>query len=138
MDVIKINPQNVFDTELYESVLDPKECHKQLNYLSNSSLVLQFLDASAKIPSGVLTLNAFDYGDYYECLDIDQSVSDMHIQGKYCVINIPFEQKSSKFNMYKSMLPKFSTNDLMELLPDQLIIYFKSLLANVENSPAVK
>ncbi|CAG4952659.1 unnamed protein product [Colias eurytheme] len=139
MDVIQINPQNVFDTELYESVLDPKECHKQLNYLSNSSLVLQFLDASAKIPSGVLSLNVFDYGDYYECLDIDHAISDMHIQGKYCMINIPFTQKSSKTNMYyKSMLPKFSTNDLMELFPEQVVVYFKSLFDNVENSPAIR
>ncbi|XP_038210029.1 nose resistant to fluoxetine protein 6-like [Zerene cesonia] len=139
MDVLQINPQNVFDTELYERVLDPKECQKQLSYLSNSSLVLQFLDASAKIPSGLLSLNLADYGDYYECLAIDHSVHDMHIQGKFCVINIPFTQKSSKLNMYwKSQMPKFTTNDILDLLPEQLVIYFRSLFQNVENSPVVK
>ncbi|KOB64845.1 Uncharacterized protein OBRU01_23542 [Operophtera brumata] len=52
------------------------------------------LDASAKIPSGIMTGNVNDLGDYYQCLSIDEFVNDWEIQGKYCAITIPLNQEN--------------------------------------------
>ncbi|XP_028032780.1 nose resistant to fluoxetine protein 6-like [Bombyx mandarina] len=81
-----------FDPELYERVLDSKECQRQLDFLSNRSLGLSFIDASAKIPSGILTGNVNDFGDYDECLGIHDYVEGMELQGKYCTVLVPWDQ----------------------------------------------
>ncbi|XP_046395284.1 nose resistant to fluoxetine protein 6-like [Ischnura elegans] len=53
---------------------------------------LKMYDASAKIPSGLLNGNVNQYGDFDECIKIDEvvdqniySLKDGHIQGKYCM-----------------------------------------------------
>jgi hypothetical protein len=46
----------------------------------NFSLVL---DASAKIPSGIMNGNINQYGDFDQC--IDTISPDQKIQGKYCL-----------------------------------------------------
>ncbi|CAK1554554.1 unnamed protein product [Leptosia nina] len=89
------HPWDGYDQKLYESVLDYRECEKQLKLLSNSTAVLPFIDATAKLPSGILSLNVNDYGDYYQCLQIDNQVEDMHLEGKYCFIVVPFSQNIS-------------------------------------------
>ncbi|XP_045483920.1 nose resistant to fluoxetine protein 6-like [Pieris rapae] len=86
------DPRKSFDQELYKRVLNYTECERQLKYLSNSSLALPFIDASGKIPSGILSTNINDYGDYYECLDINKVRHDIHLEGKYCFIRIPLMQ----------------------------------------------
>lgn len=56
------------------------------------SFFLLVIDASAKVPSGILSLNTNDYGDYYECLNINKYVDDFHVEGKYCFIRVPIQQ----------------------------------------------
>lgn len=48
------------------------------------------LDSSSKIPSGMLQLNAADFGDYDECIEIN-SGEDFHIRGKYCSVGYSSE-----------------------------------------------
>ncbi|CAG4952667.1 unnamed protein product [Colias eurytheme] len=104
----KKNFKKAFDSALYERVLDPAECQKQLTTLSNSTWAIPFLDASAKLPSGILTLNLHEYGDYFECLAIDHTIDDVHLQGKYCMVGVPFVQNNLMETMpSKSMITKF-------------------------------
>ncbi|CAG4940140.1 unnamed protein product [Colias eurytheme] len=44
---------------------------------------LKMLDATAKLPSGILSGNANQYGDFDECLSIDSAV-----RGKYCLASL--------------------------------------------------
>ncbi|KAI5639154.1 acyltransferase family domain-containing protein [Phthorimaea operculella] len=85
---------SVFDQQLYEDVLDPGLCQQQLVLLMNNSLRNQFFDASFRIPSGILTGNVNDLGDYHQCLRIDQQVESQQIQGKYCAITVPLQQQN--------------------------------------------
>lgn len=50
------------------------------------------MDAGARIPKGILTGNMVDLGNYHQCLGIDLQLEQMHIQGKYCSILVPFSQ----------------------------------------------
>ncbi|KAJ8731684.1 hypothetical protein PYW07_004848 [Mythimna separata] len=82
-----------FDQDLYESVLDPVQCQAQLQFLVNSDLKYQFIDASGKPPSGFLQGNWNDLGDYHQCLRINEKVADdMQFQGKYCTLRVPINQ----------------------------------------------
>ncbi|XP_045514399.1 O-acyltransferase like protein-like isoform X2 [Pieris brassicae] len=80
-----------FDRELHKRVLNSELCEKQLNYLrdNDSTLLLNFLDAGARIPKGVFGGNFRDMGNFYQCLGIRKRVENMDIEGKYCTINIP-------------------------------------------------
>ncbi|XP_052759590.1 nose resistant to fluoxetine protein 6-like isoform X1 [Galleria mellonella] len=83
---------STFDNYLYETVLNSTECDEQLHFLVNSTLKWRFIDASAKIPSGILSGNVNDLGDYYQCLDINQHIKNMDVQGKYCTVTVPLDQ----------------------------------------------
>ncbi|XP_037294350.1 nose resistant to fluoxetine protein 6 [Manduca sexta] len=85
--------RNAFDTKLHASVLDEEKCFKQLEILSNHSLGLRFLDATGKIPSGIMEGNFNALGDYFECLAIDQVLNNLAFQGKYCSLKIPIQQQ---------------------------------------------
>lgn len=51
------------------------------------------LDASSKIPSGILAGNLEDLGNFDECLAIKEKVNDNIgvIYGKYCQLSIPLQ-----------------------------------------------
>ncbi|CAH0581529.1 unnamed protein product [Chrysodeixis includens] len=81
------------DKTLLEEVIDAEECDRQINVIkSNSMLLFQFLDAGARVPKGILTGNMVDLGNYHQCLGINLQLEQMHIQGKYCSILVPFSQ----------------------------------------------
>ncbi|XP_014369282.2 O-acyltransferase like protein [Papilio machaon] len=88
------NKNSAFDLNLYEKVLDPKLCRKQIRYMAaNSSVLLaQFLDAGLRVPKGFFDGNADDLGNYYQCLAIDAPFGDSRISGKYCVVQVPLSQ----------------------------------------------
>lgn len=48
------------------------------------------LDASAKLPSGILNGNVNQYGDFDQCLSIKNPV-----QGKYCLASLDFSLKTN-------------------------------------------
>ncbi|KAL4708192.1 hypothetical protein ACJJTC_005334 [Scirpophaga incertulas] len=81
-----------FDLELYEKVLDENKCQKQLNLLLNSSLNFDFIDASGRIPNGLLEGNLYSFGNYHQCLRIRQIVQDELIEGKYSGITLGLDQ----------------------------------------------
>uniref|UniRef100_A0A1E1WHK0 Nose resistant-to-fluoxetine protein N-terminal domain-containing protein n=1 Tax=Pectinophora gossypiella TaxID=13191 RepID=A0A1E1WHK0_PECGO len=85
--------QDAFDQQMYQDVLDEEICNRQLELLNEHPLRRQFLDASAKIPSGILTGNLANFGDYHQCLSIDGLVQNMRVQGKYCAILVPLQQE---------------------------------------------
>ncbi|XP_045517699.1 nose resistant to fluoxetine protein 6-like [Pieris brassicae] len=107
------NPFNAYNTQMYRDALDFAECEKQMHFLTDSSMILPFIDASAKMPSGILKLNHIEYGDYFECLNINNQAEDMHIQGKYCFLSVPSIQNLTMPLLYKLMkMPNFSIADL--------------------------
>ncbi|XP_049886584.1 nose resistant to fluoxetine protein 6-like [Pectinophora gossypiella] len=69
--------QEVFDQQMYQDVVDEE----------------LFIDASAKIPTGIALGNINDFGDYYQCLSIEGTVQEMVVQGKYCAILVPLQQE---------------------------------------------
>ncbi|VVD05419.1 unnamed protein product [Leptidea sinapis] len=100
MDLITVNPANAFDNILYRQVLDSQQCEKQLTFLSSNALATLFVDASGKIPNGIMSGNLIDYGDYHQCLGINNSINGMMIAGKHCTLKIPFLQNDlSLFNI---------------------------------------
>ncbi|XP_026732981.1 nose resistant to fluoxetine protein 6-like [Trichoplusia ni] len=77
-----------------EEVIDAQECDRQVKVIrENALLLLQFADAGLRTPRGILTGNTIDLGNYHQCLGIDHQLEEMHIQGKYCSIEVPFDQQ---------------------------------------------
>ncbi|CAH0406839.1 unnamed protein product [Chilo suppressalis] len=90
---------NAFDVNLYEEVLDPAECARQIEYIltNDTTLLSQFLDAGVRTPRGMLEGNFVDMGNYFQCLGINKEVRDMSIEGKYCAIEFPLKQDELKW-----------------------------------------
>lgn len=54
-------------------------------------MICAVIDAWGSIPSGLLTLNIHDLGNYDECLKISKAVTSSHsVQGQYCSAQLPF------------------------------------------------
>ncbi|XP_026315716.1 nose resistant to fluoxetine protein 6-like [Hyposmocoma kahamanoa] len=79
-----------FDPNIYEEILDPVLCAKQLEYLilNDTLLMMMFLEAGPRVPRGILQGNLKDLGNYRQCLGINREIDDMVIEGKYCQIEI--------------------------------------------------
>jgi hypothetical protein len=65
------------------------ECKIQLNLLAlglgaRKEWALKMLDATAKPQAGILLGNIMHVGNYDECLEVDEDLFGMKIQGKYC------------------------------------------------------
>ncbi|KAH8241178.1 hypothetical protein KR032_001437, partial [Drosophila birchii] len=58
------------------------------NALSDGQMwALKMIDAWGSIPSGILTGNMYDLGNYDECLNINKDISEgITIRGKYCFL----------------------------------------------------
>ncbi|CAH0715886.1 unnamed protein product, partial [Brenthis ino] len=114
--VMNLEYENTFDHDLYKSVIDPIKCKEQLEFLlSNISMAMNFLDASGKIPNGLMVGNLADLGSYYQCLNIQHQQSDMEIQGKYCMIQIPIQYNKFTSNYAGSFTPWTNfTGSMME------------------------
>lgn len=59
--------------------------------MSNSWMCLEVFDASTKFPSGILSGNTFDFGNYDECIGINVQLDDDIIKGQYCLPKITIE-----------------------------------------------
>ena len=71
------------------------ECKLQLKAIAtgidrNERLAFAFVDASGKAPPGILRATMTSIGDYDQCLAIDgvDVRSGVHLQGKYCMIDV--------------------------------------------------
>lgn len=61
------------------------------NTVAVTCVIPLVIDAWGSIPSGLLTLNIIDLGNFEECLKISKSVTSSHsVDGKYCFAQIPF------------------------------------------------
>ncbi|VVD05421.1 unnamed protein product [Leptidea sinapis] len=80
MDLLVVNPEDAIDMDLHARALDNEECERQLDYLSNN------IDSSARLPSGLLSLNINEFGDYHQCLSINNTVDGITFLGKHCQI----------------------------------------------------
>ncbi|XP_048480464.1 nose resistant to fluoxetine protein 6 [Plutella xylostella] len=86
------NP-NAFDQELYDKVLDPELCRSELAYIERNSLLrIKFLDAGLRVPRGIAAGNTYDYGNFHQCLEINEKFTDSNIEGKFCSIRTPIVQ----------------------------------------------
>ncbi|CAF4894473.1 unnamed protein product [Pieris macdunnoughi] len=114
-----------FDRELHKRVLNSELCEKQLNYLrdNDGTLLLNFLDAGARIPKGIFGGNFRDMGNYYQCLGIRKRVENMDIEGKYCTINIPLTPNIS-FDTTISPQNPLKRSTLMDLVTQNKHNYF--------------
>ncbi|XP_050561859.1 nose resistant to fluoxetine protein 6-like [Spodoptera frugiperda] len=94
LDMVVPDHKNVFDLNLYESVLDPELCEKQLNHMldNDQELLFEFFDAGIRTPRGILTGGVLDLGNYHQCLGIRKQIPSSVVEGKYCMINVPLDQ----------------------------------------------
>ncbi|GLV35410.1 uncharacterized protein CBL_01440 [Carabus blaptoides fortunei] len=54
-----------------------------------NELLFNFIDASAKIPSAILSGNLIDMGAFDQCLALDQRINDTRYRGRYCMVKVP-------------------------------------------------
>ncbi|KAI5642783.1 acyltransferase family domain-containing protein [Phthorimaea operculella] len=94
----------VFDKKYYEQFLDPVLCQEQLAELrNNTSLAAKFIEAGLRIPKGITDGNFVDYGNYYQCININENVGNTNVEGKHCRINVPLNQTFQlPFSMFDS------------------------------------
>ncbi|XP_045485659.1 nose resistant to fluoxetine protein 6 isoform X1 [Pieris rapae] len=86
---------NVFDKDLYKSVLNSDLCRSQITHmkLENQVLLLRFFDLGFRAPTGIMdNLNTNDFGDYFKCLQLNADSQDPPIKGKYCAVTVPLNQ----------------------------------------------
>ncbi|XP_026732983.1 nose resistant to fluoxetine protein 6-like [Trichoplusia ni] len=92
-DIIQ-RQNDAINASYLEEVLDAQECDRQVKLIrGNALMLLQFADSGLRTPRGILTGNTVDLGNYHQCLGIYHQLEEMHIQGKYCSIEVPFDQK---------------------------------------------
>ncbi|KAH8235373.1 hypothetical protein KR038_003215 [Drosophila bunnanda] len=117
------------------------KCLSDLGLLTNDlkSLkiwALKMIDSWGSVPSGILTGNLIDLGNYDECLRIDHVVTSSHsIKGKYCFARFPLLPNVSAMLSLKTAvcLPASCTAVHMDTMLHRLM---QSIL-NMELSPDV-
>ncbi|XP_066139073.1 nose resistant to fluoxetine protein 6-like [Euwallacea fornicatus] len=92
-------------TNVVEQVVPKNECSVHLqawisdifNFNKENLWALQMLDASAKLQSGLLSGNIFNFGDFDECLKVQVDKGEIGtIQGQYCTVSITRSTNSTK------------------------------------------
>ncbi|XP_014369220.2 nose resistant to fluoxetine protein 6-like, partial [Papilio machaon] len=116
-----------FDKKLYEDVLDPELCRRQLDYLmgNNTALMFRFQDASARLPRGILQGNLVDLGNYHQCLDINEGAENMNIQGKYCMTRVSAVNNTQMFEFLSKISPFDINNIVDKMMNDRVNDYVK-------------
>lgn len=61
------------------------KCATNYSFFYKKNIIL-VIDATAKLPSGILNGHHFVMGDFDECLNINEDKSNSSIQGKYCTV----------------------------------------------------
>ncbi|XP_039753298.1 O-acyltransferase like protein-like [Pararge aegeria] len=116
-----IDYASAFDHDLYDGVIDEDKCNEQLEFLLNSSSVsMLFQDASGKIPTGFLSGNLADLGDYHQCLGIKHVTRDMDIEGKYCMMQYPLKQNQendTESSETETDLPNIVLPNITDIFP---------------------
>ncbi|XP_026315725.1 O-acyltransferase like protein-like [Hyposmocoma kahamanoa] len=112
-----------FDPNIYEEVLDPELCAKQIQYLitNDTLLMMTFLESGPRIPRAILQGNLLDLGNYHQCLGINKEIDDMVIEGKYCQIRIRFSDLVNLRNARGNEWENFKKSG--DALIDDLSIY---------------
>ncbi len=99
------------------------------HYIFYASIVL---DATAKIPTGLLDGTIADYGEYEECLNIKVTEEEpLTINGKYCMalISTPIPPKPEILTFHKPILNVSQTplkNTIWELLAKMFNFFYMS------------
>ncbi|EDV44675.1 uncharacterized protein Dana_GF20203 [Drosophila ananassae] len=92
---------------------------------------LKVIDSWGFLPSGILTGNLIDLGNYDECLSINHAVTSSHsVKGKYCFSRYPLAPNISPLLALKTAVcfPASCSADIMDTMMRKL---FRTLL-NVE------
>lgn len=66
--------------------------HLAKNLPSRDLWARKMRDSWGGVPSGVYSGNAVDFGNYDQCVNIDESSSIGHVVGQHCILSIPFER----------------------------------------------
>lgn len=72
-------------------------CNAQLSQLARSIpsqelWARKMRDSWGGVPSGLFSGNAVDFGNYDQCVNIDEGTSLGRVTGQYCLLGIPFER----------------------------------------------
>nr|XP_008192685.2 PREDICTED: nose resistant to fluoxetine protein 6-like [Tribolium castaneum] len=103
-------------------LLTPK-CEQQLGeYLANLSLnesswALQMLDATSKIPSGILSLNFGEMGDFDQCINVKTTTNTGIILGKYCLGFISINEKNDQKQLETGSLGDLDGVKITQVMP---------------------
>ncbi|KAJ2950206.1 hypothetical protein O0L34_g11568 [Tuta absoluta] len=82
-----------FDKNIYDEFLNPELCQEQLALIRNNTiLAAKFIESGLRVPKGIFEGNLIDYGNYFQCININENVGTTNIEGKHCKINVPVNQ----------------------------------------------
>ncbi|KAF6216961.1 hypothetical protein GE061_001312 [Apolygus lucorum] len=97
-------------------------------HLRNLTLwAVQMVDATSRGPSGVLTGNSYQFGDFDECIKVHEPIHD--IRGKYVVVRFTFVQddfndgtSKKASSVFKYPQPHASTWEVFQATNDRRIV----------------
>ncbi|KAJ8721313.1 hypothetical protein PYW07_002088 [Mythimna separata] len=97
--------KDIFDWDLYESVIDDELCEEQIGYMqqNDTQLLIEFLDAGYRTPRGFMTGNVLDLGNYFQCLRINRQIPNSVVEGKFCMVNAPFSLDFSSLSAIQTL-----------------------------------
>ncbi|XP_063927525.1 nose resistant to fluoxetine protein 6-like [Zophobas morio] len=88
--------------KVLENLQPSQKCQQQLGEfvrnwaLNENSWALQMMDATSKVPSGILNYNFAEMGDFQQCVQIETSGTTTEtILGKYCLGYVSFGNETS-------------------------------------------
>lgn len=88
------------------------------------------LDAGIRVPKGLLDGNFYHFGNYHQCLNINEVLPDSTIQGKHCSVSFPASQN---LTLPEFTLPEWPDIPWPELFP-QYEEYLDGTLKSFSNT----
>ncbi|KAJ8670305.1 hypothetical protein QAD02_001564 [Eretmocerus hayati] len=126
----EVSPRNFHFSKNHgiNSTLSNIECTTALNSVKEAIQskrelwALKMLDASSKIPSGILKGNLVDLGMYDECIAISGAWSDIEIKGRHCMYSNSLTFDNVTFDLTLSVcVPDICSSDSVYDILDEAI-----------------
>lgn len=89
-------------------------------------------DASAKVPTGILSGKSVDFGDYDECLEIN--TTGLNFKSKYCIISIHFSPSQKLYPNYYKIAPPNLTSSVPVWEAVKVRTYFHNFITIIIDS----
>lgn len=86
--------------------------------------MLRYADASAKIPSGMMSGNLVDFGAFDQCLALDQTENNIRYRGKYCIMSVPIPPELLSFG---DIIPTGDKQNKVNEIEDRVLLGIQAM-----------